>query len=80
MVPAVLWERERGKIKNYWKIIKKHYLNEIVKKNINFDIGCIVEWCVICYKIGFWDAKCYIFWHVWWECSKRLKDGTNALI
>ena len=23
---------ERGKIKNYWKIIKKHYLNEMVKK------------------------------------------------
>ena len=37
VVPAVLWERERdkgerGKIKNYWKIIKKHYLNEMVKK------------------------------------------------
>ena len=23
---------ERGKIKNYWKIIKKQYLNEVVKK------------------------------------------------
>ena len=24
--------QKRGEIKNYWKIIKKHYLNEMVKK------------------------------------------------
>ena len=62
VVPMVLWERERQrrerKIKNYWKIIKKHYLNEIEKKNRSFDIGCIVKWCVICYKNRFWEGKC----------------------
>ena len=34
------------------KIIKKQYLNEMVKK-IEVLICCIVKWCVICYKIGF---------------------------
>ena len=50
--------QERGEIKNYWKIIKKHYLNEMVKKNRSFDIGCMVKWCVICYKYRFWKGKC----------------------
>ena len=35
------------------------------KKNKSFDTGDIVKWCVIYYKIGFWNAKYYIFWHVW---------------
>ena len=34
------------------KIIKKQYLNEMVKK-IEVLICCIVKWFVICYKIGF---------------------------
>ena len=34
------------------KIIKKQYLNEMVKK-IEVLTCCIVKWCVICYKIGF---------------------------
>ena len=51
------WERERQGERG--KIIKKQYLNEVVKKkNRSFYIGCIVKWCVKCYKIGFWDAKC----------------------
>lgn len=29
-----------------------------VKKNRSFDVRDIVKWCVICYKVGFWDAKC----------------------
>ena len=46
------YEKERDKGERA-KIIKKHYLNEMVKKKKSFDIGCIVKWCVICYKIGF---------------------------
>ena len=53
-VPEQRRERqEREEIKNYLKIIKKYYLNEMVKKNISFNIYDIVKWYVICYKIGF---------------------------
>ena len=53
------WERERHRgrerknKKCLKKIINKEYLNEVVKKNRNFDIRCIVKWRVKCYKIGF---------------------------
>ena len=41
------------------KIIKKKYLNEVLKKKSrSFDVRDVVKWCVICYKVGFWDAKC----------------------
>ena len=30
----------------------------MVKKSKNFDVRCIVEWCVKCYKVGFLGAKC----------------------
>ena len=41
------------------KIIKKKYLNEVLKKKSrSCDVRDIVNWCVICYKVGFWDAKC----------------------
>ena len=45
--------QEREEIKNYLQIIKKYYLNEMVKKNISFNIYDIIKWYVICYKIGF---------------------------
>ena len=38
-------------------MIKKEYLNLVLKKNRSFDARDIVKWCVIYYKIGFWDGK-----------------------
>ena len=38
--------------------MKKEYLNEVLKKNRNFDAKNIVKWFVICYKVDFWDGKC----------------------
>ena len=47
-------ERERKKrIKND----KERIFKWSVKKIRSFDIRKIVKWCVICYKIGFWDDK-----------------------
>ena len=34
-------------------MIKKEFLNEVLKKLEVFDIKKIVKWCIICYKIGF---------------------------
>ena len=49
------WEREEKKwIKNN----KERIFKWSVKKNRSFDIRDIIKWCVICYKIGFWDGKC----------------------
>ena len=65
VAPTVLWEREtekrdRGERKNK-KLLKNN--KETIfkwngKKNKNFDIGCMVKWCVICYKYRFWEGKC----------------------
>ena len=51
-----LGERERGRIKNNKERMFKWRVKK--KKNRSFDLRDIVKWCVICYKIGFWDAKC----------------------
>ena len=37
--------------------MNKKYLNKMVKKKRSFDVGCIVKWCVKCYKVGFLDGK-----------------------
>ena len=34
-------------------MIKKEYLNEVLKKNRSFDGRDVVKWHVICYKNGF---------------------------
>ena len=47
-------ERDRGERKKMNKI----YLNGVLKKNRIFDESGIVKWCVIYYKISFWDGKC----------------------
>ena len=39
------------------------------KINKTFNVECIIKWSVKIDEVMFWDAKCYIFWHVWWECS-----------
>ena len=49
-------ERDRGerrKIKKLLKNNKETLLKRNGKKNRKFDIGCIVKWCVICYKDRF---------------------------
>ena len=60
------WERERKrgerdrrerKNKKLSKNNKETLFKWNGKKNRSFDIGDIIKWCVICYKIGFWDAK-----------------------
>ena len=48
------WERET---EGEWEIIKKEYLN-VVLKNKSLDVRDIVKWCIIYYKVGFWDGKC----------------------
>lgn len=54
------WEREReteaerGRIKNN----KERIFKWSGKKNRSFDVGCIVKWCVKCYKVSFLNAKC----------------------
>ena len=50
-------EKER-KNKKEKKMIKKEYLNEVLKKNRIFYGRDVIKWCTICYKIGFWDGKC----------------------
>ena len=50
-------ERERGKIKKRIKNDKEIIFKWSVKKIRSFDIRKIVKWCVIYYKIGFWDDK-----------------------
>ena len=47
-------DRERGRIKNN----KERIFKWSVKKNKSFDVGYIVKWRVICYKVGFLDANC----------------------
>ena len=56
------WERET---EGEWEIIIKNEYNKerifklsVKKKNRSFDVRDIVKWCVICYKVGFWDGKC----------------------
>ena len=52
-------QREREEeLKMNKKIMKKEYLNEMVKKNRKFNVRCIVKWRVKCYKIDFLDVKC----------------------
>ena len=52
-------QREREEeLKMNKKIMKKEYLNEVVKKNRKFNVRCIVKWRVKCYKIDFVDVKC----------------------
>ena len=46
-------QKKRGKIKKKKKMIKKEYLNEVLKKNRIFYGRDVVKWCTICYKIGF---------------------------
>ena len=58
-------ETEERRIKKLLKNNKGTLFKWNGKKNRSFDIGGIIKWCVICYKIRFWDAKYYIFWHVW---------------
>ena len=38
--------------------MNKKKLNEVVKKNISFDVWCIIKWCVKCCKVAFLVAKC----------------------
>ena len=57
------WEREsdRGRERKNKKCIKNNkekIFKWSGKKNRSFDVGCIIKWCVKCYKIGFLDAKC----------------------
>ena len=53
------------------KIIKKKYLNEVLKKKSrSFDVRDIVKWCVIFIKLAFEMLNAKIF---------RIFDG-NALI
>ena len=47
--------RERGK--KWIKNNKERIFKWNVKKNRNFDGRDIVKWCVIYYKIGFWNGK-----------------------
>ena len=51
-------EREERERKKWIKNNKERIFKWSVKKNRSFDIRDIVKWCVICYKIGFWDGKC----------------------
>ena len=37
--------------------------------NRTFNVERIVKWVVKIDKVDFWDAKCYIFWDPWCECS-----------
>ena len=46
-------EKERGRIKND----KERIFKWSVKKNRIFDVRDFVKWCIICYKIEFWDGK-----------------------
>ena len=32
-------------------------LNEVIKKNITFNIGCIIKWGSNIDKVAFWDVK-----------------------
>ena len=49
---------ERKKIKKWIKNNKERIFKCSVKKNRSFDRRDIVKWCVIYYKIIFWDCKC----------------------
>ena len=49
---------EREENKKLLKINKETFFKWNGKKYRSFDIGCIVKWCVICYKNRFWKGKC----------------------
>ena len=51
-------EREERERKKWIKNNKERIFKWNVKKNRSFDGRDIVKWCVIYYKIGFWDGKC----------------------
>ena len=46
--------KNKKRIKNNKEIIFKWS----IKKNRSFDRRDIVKWCIIYYKISFWDGKC----------------------
>ena len=46
-----MWKLE-GQFCIFAKKIKKEYLSR------SFDVKDIAKWCVICYKISFWNSKC----------------------